>query len=80
VDLFIVDDVWDMWTQFGIANGGSDEGIVTGWRGGEATPPRRDLNLGSGETCFFETLAEVDFNSYRPRDLTHRGQSSGEPF
>ena len=54
--------------------------IVTGWRGGEATPPRGDLNLGSGDACFLETLAEVDFNSYRPRDLTHMGQSSGEPF
>jgi len=25
----------------------------------------------------FETLAEVDFYSYRPPDLTHKGQSSG---
>ena len=47
-------------------------GVVTGWRGGEAAPPRGDLNLGKRLLASLETLAEVDFNSYRPPDLATR--------
>ena len=50
---------------------------------------RGDLNLkevGKGRASPasnlvpLETLAEVDFNSYRSRDLATIGQSSGKPF
>src|SRR5713101_971781 len=83
------------WTHFGfamfkpLADGrGSVQKVVTGT---QARRPvlRGDLNLkevGKGRASPasnllpFETLAEVDFNSFRPRDLATIGQSSGKPF
>jgi len=41
---------------------------------------RGDLNLKGNRGFLLETLAEVDFNSYRPLDLTTIGQSNGKPF
>jgi hypothetical protein len=50
---------------------------------------RGDLNLqevGKGQASPasnllpIKTLAEIDFNSYRPLDLATIGQSSGKPF
>jgi len=63
------------------------QNVVTGT---QARRPvlRGDLNLkevGKGRMSPasnlvpLETLAEVDFNSYRPRDLAAIGQSSGKP-
>src|SRR5437870_4971428 len=69
------------WAHFGWANCDAIVGSSPGSAGYQPALPRSDLNLkevrllwpgwpGLSPYFLFETLAEVDFYSYRPRDLT----------
>src|SRR2546427_9503894 len=79
--LYLFFNLAAIWAHFGWANCDAIVGSSPGNAGYQPALPRSDLNLrevrllwpgwpGLSPYFLFETLAEVDFYSYRPRDLT----------